>query len=216
MQMSNKMAPSYRDLPDLELLEVILSDNPAVKGENTRAWAEFVRRFRGLIYRCINKSIAKFDSVLPSEAADEIFSEVCFNLLRNNKRKLRLYDPERGSKLSSWIGLIAVNSSYDHLRSCARQPMLDQIDGTPDRVDDRPSPLDNLLKKEQWVRLSELAADFSARDRRFMELYYHRGLSPSEIALRMEISVKTVYSKKNKIRKRLLAMSAGERQSLAA
>lgn len=197
-------------LSDLQLLDAVLSGDEV-------AWRELLRRFRGLMFRCIHKAIGKFDNVLPSEAADEIFSEVCLNLLRNDMRKLRLYDPEKGSKLGSWIGLISINSAYDHLRSCARQPILDQIDGTPDRVDQAPSPLETLLDKERSARLYELTRDFSARDRRFMELYFSYGMSPAEVAQRMEISIKTVYSKKNKIRKRLLAMTEQVRpEALAA
>lgn len=205
----NALTSRYPELSDLALLDEVLSGDEF-------AWRELLRRFRGLIYRCIHKAIAKFDNVLPSEAADEIFSEVCFNLLRNDMRKLRLYDPDRGSKLGSWIGLISINSAYDHLRTCARQPILDQIDGTPDRADQAPSPLDNLLCKERSAQLYQLARDFSPRDRRFMELYFSQGMSPAEVAQRMEISVKTVYSKKNKIRKRLLAMTADERPAAMA
>ena len=206
---SHDAAAGYAELSDLALLDEVLSGDES-------AWRELLRRFRGLIYRCIHKAIAKFDSVLPSEAADEIFSEVCFNLLRNDMRKLRLYDPNKGSKLGSWIGLISINSAYDHLRTCARQPILDQIDGTPDRPDQAPSPLDRLLCKERSARLYEMARDFSPRDRRFMELYFNQGMSPAEVAQRMEISVKTVYSKKNKIRKRLLAMTTHERPAALA
>jgi len=40
-----------------------------------------------------------------------------------------------------------------------------------------------------------------------MELYFQRGMEPAEVARLMNISVKTVYSKKNKIRNRLVAMA---------
>ncbi|HEX4459473.1 MAG TPA: ECF-type sigma factor, partial [Polyangia bacterium] len=50
-------------------------------------------------------------------------------------------------------------------------------------------------------------ADFSERDRRFVELYYGAGLLPEEVATAMNISVKTVYSKKNKLRSKLLALA---------
>ena len=37
--------------------------------------------------------------------------------------------------------MISINSAYDHLRKCARQPILDQIDGCPDQIDTAPQPL---------------------------------------------------------------------------
>ncbi|MEM1418482.1 MAG: sigma-70 family RNA polymerase sigma factor, partial [Myxococcota bacterium] len=44
---------------------------------------------------------------------------------------------------------------------------------------------------------------FSAKDRAFVRLYYVDGMSPEEVAAEMNVSVKTVYSKKHKIRCRL-------------
>jgi RNA polymerase sigma-70 factor, ECF subfamily len=187
-------------LPDLSLLGEVLEGDE-------HAWRELLRRFRGLIFRCVGRVLCKYESVVSSEDINEVFSEVCLNLLRNDMKKLRAYDPERGSKLGSWIGLIAINTTYDHLRVTARQPLLDQIDGVVDDEDGRPSPLDLLLEKERWTRLTCLAMDFSQKDQRFMELYYGRGLAPHEVAREMRISIKTVYSKKNKIRNRLEALA---------
>jgi RNA polymerase sigma-70 factor (ECF subfamily) len=42
-------------------------------------------------------------------------------------------------------------------------------------------------------------------------LYFDQGLEPEEVAQRMRISVKTVYSKKHKIRTRLEQMLQHER-----
>ena len=50
-----------------------------------------------------------------------------------------------------------------------------------------------------------------SKDRRFVELYYGHGLQPEEVAAAMGISVKTVYSKKNKLRCKLLAIAESER-----
>lgn len=198
----------YQGLSDLALLEHVLA-------HQERAWRELLRRFRGLIYRCITKALHKYESLLSNEDMDEIFSEVCFNLLRNDMKKLRAYDPDRGSKLGSWIGLISINTAYDHLRVTARQPVLDRVEGAPERPDGAPGPLERLLQKERWSCLNHLAADFSARDQKFLELYYGRGMDPGEVARLMNISVKTVYSKKNKIRKRLLAMAGTVRPAAA-
>jgi len=208
--MRSTARPHYPSLDDLDLLQEVLS-------QDEHAWRELIRRFRGLIYRCITKVLCKYESVLSNEDVNEIFSEVCVNLLRNDMKKLRAYDPERGSKLGSWIGLITINTAYDHLRVTARQPVLDRIDGLLDREDSCPDPLDQLLEKERYCRLTNLALDFSPRDQRFLELYYGRGMQPSEVARVMNISVKTVYSKKNKIRNKLVALAqATQPEALAA
>ena len=49
-----------------------------------------------------------------------------------------------------------------------------------------------------------MLAEFTDKDRTFVELYYQRGLEADEIAAEMQISLKTVYSKKHKIRAHLV------------
>ena len=196
---------SYQTLADGPLLELVLVRDP-------EAWNELIRRYRSLMFRCITKVAAKYDAVLANEDANEIFGDMCFNLLRDDMRKLRAYDPARGAKLGSWLGLLAINTAYDYLRQTSRRPLLDRIDGAPERAGESPSALDSLLEKERWGYLNALLADFSERDRRFVELYYGAGLLPEEVAAAMGISVKTVYSKKNKLRTKLLALAEHDKQ----
>jgi RNA polymerase sigma-70 factor (ECF subfamily) len=195
---------SYREMADGPLLEMVLVRDP-------EAWNELLRRYRSLIFRCITKVAAKYDAVLSNEDANEIFGDMCFNLLRDDMHKLRAYDPMRGAKLGSWLGLLAINTAYDYLRMTSRRPLLDRLDHAPDPAGDEPSALDSLLEKERWSYLNGLLADFSEKDRRFVQLYYGNGLQPEEVAAAMGISVKTVYSKKNKLRSKLLALAELER-----
>ena len=191
---------SLQTLSDMALLQEVL-------GKDERAWRELLRRFRGLVFRCINKVALRHEARMHTEDVNEIYSEVCFNLLRDNMRKLRAYDPERGSKLGTWLGLIAMNTAYDYLRASRRRPILDKLENAPERPTPEPSALEELMEKERWRYLAALMQDFSDKDRRFVELYYGQGLLPEEVAAAMAISVKTVYSKKNKLRNKLEAMA---------
>jgi RNA polymerase sigma-70 factor (ECF subfamily) len=192
-------------MTDESLLELVL-----VRDQD--AWNELLRRYRGLVYRCITRVAAKYDALLSNEDANEIFGDLCFNLLRDDMRKLRAYDPTRGAKLGSWLGLLAINTAYDFLRQSSRRPLVRRLDDADDRAGDGPSALEALLEKERWSHLNALLADFSDRDRRFVELYYGHGLLPDEVAAAMGISVKTVYSKKNKLREKLIALAELERE----
>lgn len=185
---------------DGALLEVVL-------GKSELAWRELLRRFRSLMFRCINKVAGRHEARLFAEDVNEIFSEVCVNLLRDNMKKLRAYDPARGSKLGTWLGLISMNTAYDFLRVTRRRPLLDKLENAPERPALDPSALDELLDKERRSYLAALLADFSDKDRRFVDLYYAQGLLPEEVAAAMQISVKTVYSKKNKLRTKLEALA---------
>ena len=190
-------------LPDRALLDAVFSRSEA-------AWRELLRRFRPLLFRCIHKVALKHEAHLAAEDINEIFSEVCCNLLRDDMRKLRAWDPARGSKLSTWLGLLAMNTAYDFLRVTRRRPLLDKLENAPERPASEPSALDELLDRERWGYVKALLSDFSEKDRRFVELYYGRGMQPEEVAAAMRISVKTVYSKKNKLRSKLEALALSD------
>ena len=186
------------DWTDRELLRWVLRSD-------ARGWAELVRRFRPLIYRCITKVTLKYAPSLGSADLDEIYADVMMQLVRDDMHKLRIYNPARGTKLGSWIGMISVNAAYDFLRSAGRRPLLDKVAGAldPHEECDR-TPLDQLIEKERWDHLNSLLSDFTDKDRMFVELYYQKGLEADEIAAEMQISLKTVYSKKHKIRAHLV------------
>ena len=94
---------------DRELLRWVLRSD-------ARGWSELVRRFRPLIYRCITKVTLKYAPTLGSADLDEIYADVMMQLVRDDMHKLRIYNPSRGTKLGSWIGMISVNAAYDFLR----------------------------------------------------------------------------------------------------
>jgi RNA polymerase sigma-70 factor (ECF subfamily) len=196
--LATRTSKNPADWSDRELLRYVVRSD-------ARGWAELIRRFRPLIYRCITKVTLKYAPTLSSADLDEIYADVMMQLVRDDMHKLRIYNPARGTKLGSWIGMISVNAAYDFLRSAGRRPLLDKVDGNldPHEECDR-TPLDQLIEKERWEHLNELLTDFTDKDRTFVELYYRRGLEADEIAAEMQISLKTVYSKKHKIRAHLV------------
>ncbi|MDB4962085.1 MAG: polymerase, sigma-24 subunit, subfamily [Myxococcales bacterium] len=201
--LATRTSKNSADWTDRELLKFVLRSD-------ARGWAELVRRFRPLIYRCITKVTLKYSPSLGSADLDEIYADVMMQLVRDDMHKLRIYNPARGTKLGSWIGMISVNAAYDFLRGAGRRPLLDKVDGNldPHEECDR-TPLDLLIEKERWGHLNELLSDFTDKDRHFVELYYQRGMEADEIAAEMQISLKTVYSKKHKIRAHLVRCLQG-------
>jgi RNA polymerase sigma-70 factor, ECF subfamily len=131
-------------------------------------------------------------------------------------RKLRMFKPEKGNRLGTWIGLLAINSAWDYLRSVARQPSGDSLSVAEDRPSVAPDPFEQAAQREDCCKVEKLLGTFSRRDRTFVTLYFVDGRSPEEIADEMGISVKTVYSKKHKIRSRLEKMLVERGISLAA
>ncbi len=181
------------------------------------AWKEFHRRYDRLVYRCIHKVTDRFRSVLGSDDVGEIYAQLLLNLTARDMHRLRAFRPEQGNKLGTWIGMLATNTAWDYLRSVSRRPACSELSEAHALDDDRgASPYDRLEQKERWNRVNEALRGFSRKDRDFIQLYYVDGLTPEEVAAEMEISIKTVYSKKHKIRCRLASTLGGLAGSAAA
>jgi RNA polymerase sigma-70 factor, ECF subfamily len=178
------------------LLERLIADDQA-------AWREFNTRYARLIYRCITRVTARFSAVVGPDDVREIYAMLCVQLLANDKRKLRSFEPGRGNKLGSWIGMLAIHTAYDYLRGLKREPKRGCLTEAESLTSELPDPYDAYVMRQRAGIVSSLLAEFSDKDQEFITLYFGEGLEPERIAERMGISVKTVYSKKHKIRSRL-------------
>lgn len=194
------MSQDLSGLSDHELLAAVLE-------RRAGAWETFYRRFHRLMASCIRKVYARYGVVHAPEDMEDLLGNVCFNLVKNDYRKLRLYDPEKGYKLSSWVGLISANTAHDELRR--REPEHLSIDGDAEYVQIPAPPTDPLAgieREEQRMILERAMWGLSHADRNFFHLYYNLRLEPDEIAARLCINVNTVYSRKNKIRDKLIQL----------
>ena len=191
----------FAEADDLALLNGLISDDES-------AWREFNARYSRLIYRCITRVTARFSAVVAGDDVREIYAMLCVALLANDKRKLRSFEPGRGNKLGSWLGMLAIHSAYDHLRQVKREPRRGSLSEAEQVTSAAEDPADACELRERARLVSEMLRAFSAKDRQFVALYFGEGLDPEEVARRMHISVKTVYSKKHKIQSRLEALLA--------
>jgi RNA polymerase sigma-70 factor (ECF subfamily) len=184
---------------EMALVEALLEDDPA-------AWRAFNERYSRLVYRCITRVTSRFARVVSQDDVGEIYATFCMQLLSNDKAKLRSFEPERGSRLSTWLGLLASHAAYDFLRSRRREPRTEDVDHAVSIASHDRDPYETCEVRERAAIAAEMLKDFSEKDRRFMVLYYGEGLDPEIVAARMNISVKTVYTKKHKIQARLEAL----------
>lgn len=206
---SSGTRPATRVAVDPDRAEQAADDQRLLDGllaDDEKAWREFNERYSRLIYRCITRVTARFRAVVGPEDIREIYAMLCVQLLANDKKKLRTFEVGRGNKLSSWIGMLAVHSAYDYLRSIKREPNRGCMSEAESLTSDTPDPYDIFLLRQRGSIVASLLEGFSRKDREFIQLYYGEGLEPDRVAELMGISVKTVYSKKHKIRSRLEAM----------
>lgn len=208
-------APSYASANDTAQSEAALVSEMLLG--KPRAWRAFHTRYRRLIYRCITRVTARFAMVMGGDDLAEIYATLFVQLCANDMSKLRGFDAERGKRLSSWIGLLAVNCAYDHLRALRKEPQRTSLEIDDDvHIDEAPQPDEVLDMKERAAHLDEILGELSEKDRELVALYFGEGLPVEQIAERMQISVKTVYSKKHKIQTRLEALLGSSAASRSA
>jgi RNA polymerase sigma-70 factor (ECF subfamily) len=139
---------------------------------------------------------------------DEIYARFCLELLSHDRKKLRAFDPDKGSRLSTWVGLLATNATYDYLRFIRRNLVCDPLPERDCLRSGDQSPLEQTEAQERASKAAKILSHLSTRDRQFVQLYFAEGLSADEVAARMNINVKTVYTKRHKISARLESLVA--------
>jgi RNA polymerase sigma-70 factor (ECF subfamily) len=173
------------------------------KSEHERLWSAFVRRYERLIVSCVVKALRRYGATFSRDDLDDLTHDVWLTLLRDDMRKLRQYDAERGFRITSFLGLVATNVTIDHLRS--RQSETAPLDeALEDFVSLRAETPRDLVEWREQAALAQAALNqLSGEDRDFVVCCFRDEQSPEEMARALGITTNTVYSRKFKIREKL-------------
>jgi RNA polymerase sigma-70 factor (ECF subfamily) len=163
------------------------------------SWREFQVRFDRLVRRQVERVCRGFARALGSDEMEEIRAEFYLSLVDREMRKLRLFDPTRGLKLSSWVALLAGNAARDFLRAHRRRPATLSATGEVDRVDDR-DLFEETANRERCARALDALRSFPAQDQRLLLMLHVEEASVDEIAGACGGSEKTVYTRAHRIR----------------
>jgi RNA polymerase sigma-70 factor (ECF subfamily) len=196
---------AYDALSDDELVQAVLAREPA-------AWPSFFAKYERLVASCIRKVMVRYGAHFNEEDLEDLVSATALNILKDDCKKLRAYDPERGYKLSSWVGLIATNTAHDALRRRAPTEVWAAValdDTAPLKLESDKALASEVLEADDELReLRGAIAQLSPSDQLFVDYYYVQELEPEVIAQLMSISINTVYSRKNKVREKLRVIVA--------
>jgi RNA polymerase sigma-70 factor (ECF subfamily) len=156
---------------------------------------------------------------LPDDLVGEIHNQIFLGLMEQDGRRLGRW--EGRSKLSHWIKVVSVNRTIDYLR--ARRPMLPLDDpyGPGAAALERlthsgPDPEQAALRAERARILGRAIGRLAAHDRRLVRLIYIEGRSGEDVARELGTTVGAVYTRKNRIRKRLKKLLQASSQTLLA
>jgi len=198
---SFKTAVKGNSTEERQLLHALLHGRSKLLQQ--QRWNDFVRRYERLITSCVLKVLRRYGAMFTSEDLDDLVGDVWLTLLRDDMKKLRQYDETRGFRIASFIGLVATNTTIDHLR--ARQADCAPLDEVLENnaALTAVSPRDTVEDQEQAELARRALGRLSSDERAFVFECFHAELSPEELARRLGITTNTVYSRKFKIREKL-------------
>jgi RNA polymerase sigma factor (sigma-70 family) len=183
------------------LLQALLTATKKV--QHDRLWTDFVQRYERLIVSCVVKALRRYGATFSRDDLDDLVGDVWLVLLRDDMRKLRLYDATRGFRIASFLGLVATNATIDHLR--ARQAETAPLDDViEDYASLRAEAPRDVVEARQEAELARAAlAQLSGDERAFVVDCFRDEVAPEELARALGVTTNTVYSRKFKIREKL-------------
>jgi RNA polymerase sigma-70 factor (ECF subfamily) len=172
------------------------------------AWEGFLEQYSKLIYYSIHRTCKLRHYTISKEEVEDMFNDVLVHFIRDDCKRLRLFRGEGGCSAATWIRTVTVRYVIDYLRQQSRIKGLVSIEDEKFVAEvSMESPVtrpDEIYELREDERIFDEAVDSLAEnDKYFMELYYTRGLPPDEVSQVLGISVKTVYSRVNRIKTKI-------------
>ena len=179
-------------------MNVALTESELLKGcisGDKESWSLFVKQYNKLIYHTIYKTLRVNGQPTDPEDVNDLFQEVFTSFCENDCKKLRAFDPQKGVKLSSWLRMIAVRMTIDHLRKSKPVASLDALPVEPSQAGGQ----EGLLDDESLKLLGEVIEHLSTKDKLLIELLYMKELPAEEVAQILNISAGALYTRKNRV-----------------
>ncbi|MEO1270742.1 MAG: sigma-70 family RNA polymerase sigma factor [Myxococcota bacterium] len=181
-----------------------------IRGDRQR-WAELLRLHERTLFFAVLNTLRTWGVHAPKERVEDLQGDIVIELVKNDFAKLRTYSGR--SRLAQWLKVVASNYTVDQLRK--KRPTVSLNDDTSassralrDTLPDRTEPADRRIHRAQQLHaLRALYQELPSEDRRFVELFCHQELSFEQIAVAMDTTIGAVYARKNRVRKKLIALA---------
>ena len=166
-------------------------------------WNIFVERYSKLIYHTIYKTLRVNDKPTTPDDVNDLFQDVFASFCAHNCKKLRMFDPHKGASLASWLRIITLRMTIDHLRKSKEFTSLEDMPTEPSQE----GAQEVIMDRESHEQLRDLLEELPAKDKLLIELSYIRELPPEEVAQLLHISVGAFYTRKNRVIGKLKKMA---------
>lgn len=174
--------------------------------QDKKSWDAFVERYHRLISHSIVLTLKRYAFPLENQIVEELFNTTFLSLLEDNCKKLRQFRWK--CSLSSWLHIIAARVTIDFLRKQTEDISLngetnDEVPLRDRTVNGNPLPDELVEHKEERAIFEQIKHGLTNREQFFIELYYNRELSASEISRIMNTTENNVYQMKSLVRKKM-------------
>lgn len=169
---------------------------------DARAWRAFYRRFEPVVLSAVRKVVSRFRTCGAPSDVDEIRAALFASLIEDDLRKLRSFDPSRGS-LDGFLRLLATHAAWNYVRVRTRHCRGATGEGALAELFAPDDPFHTLDIKHRALRVQKALRALPEADRRFAELLFLEDRSAEQVAAALSLAVETVYTKKSRIQARL-------------
>ena len=170
------------------------------------AWDTFVEAYSSLISQAVIRTLNRYSAPADRQIVEDLFQTIFLSLIADNFKKLNQF--RHKCKLSTWLYTVAARVTIDHLRKQTEHLSLNgqRNEEKPLKetlTNGNPGPGEVLERKEEKEIFEQIKETLTARERLFVELFYHRELHPDKIARIMNTNKNNVYQMKNLVRKKM-------------
>jgi RNA polymerase sigma-70 factor (ECF subfamily) len=160
---------------------------------NERFPRELIRRYGNTVMQTIAWTFRRFSHVV-REDVEDVFQEVFTSLYNNECSAIKKFDPIR-AQFGTYVSAIARHSA---INACRRKRNCE--DELTDTIEGNGLEIEKMLEnRENMKQIHAVMNSASSKEQLFYSLYFEELVPPEEIAIILNISIDTVYSKKSKI-----------------
>ncbi len=169
--------------------------------KDERAWAEFIRRFHGVIAAAALRTARHWGEPSHSQL-DDLIQDTYLKLCENRCRLLRSFQPYHEDSIYGFLRVVAANVVHDHFKSALAakrgagrtEALVDQAQIDPKIAG--PDCMDAVGQRLQLAEVDKILTQLTAgkdqeRKRMIFWLRHRQGLTASEIAAIPSIGLTT-------------------------
>jgi RNA polymerase sigma factor (sigma-70 family) len=164
---------------------------------------DFVRQYWNLIYYMVKKLFLQRNYPFSEMDLEDMVGDVFVQIFQDNCRKLRLYNKEKGTKISVWISIIVQSTVSNFFRKKEIDCISDSdfYSGLDNLIDFSDTCLEkNVISK---IDIEKALETLSSKDQVIIKLLAFKGLSASEVGQILHMKERSVNNRKVHIKKNL-------------